>query len=93
MAQIFESLMIIFFGISWPVNIIKSYRARTTKGKSVLFLFLVLAGYYFGIIAKIAGNQINYVLIFYLINSFMVKVDIFMYVRNSAIDRENGLIK
>ena len=34
-AEILETLMIISFGISWPLNILKSYRSRTTKGKSL----------------------------------------------------------
>ena len=33
MPELFEILMIISFGISWPINVYKSYKARTTKGK------------------------------------------------------------
>lgn len=38
MAEIFEILMIISFGVSWPMIVIKSFKARTTKGKSLTFL-------------------------------------------------------
>ena len=37
MAQIFEVLMIVCFGLSWPFNIMKSWNAKTAKGKSLLF--------------------------------------------------------
>jgi lipopolysaccharide export LptBFGC system permease protein LptF len=90
MQQIFESLMVIFFGFSWPANIVKSYKVRTTRGKSLLFLILVLTGYFFGITSKLLSNTINYVLVFYIINSVMVLADIILYFRNRAIDRQTG---
>ena len=31
MAELFEILMIVSFGASWPMNVIKSYKPRTTK--------------------------------------------------------------
>lgn len=40
MAEILEVIMIVSFGFSWPLNVIKSYKARTTKGKSLPFCFL-----------------------------------------------------
>ena len=52
-AEILETLMIISFGISWPLNILKSYRSRTTKGKSLPFTLFILFGYICGIISKI----------------------------------------
>ena len=41
MSEILEVIMIVSFGVSWPMNVIKSYKARTTKGKSPAFLFLI----------------------------------------------------
>ena len=35
MAQVFEMIMLICFGLSWPFNITKSVRSRTAKGKSL----------------------------------------------------------
>ena len=90
MPQLLESFMVILFGISWPANIFKSYKARTAQGKSLLFLVLILIGYYFGIASKITGKNINYVLVFYIINSIMVKADIFLYFRNRAFDRQKS---
>ena len=90
-AEIFEIIMIVCFGFSWPVNVIKSYRARTTKGKSLVFLLLISTGYVFGIIGKIIGGNFKwYVLFFYVLNLCMVLTDLAMYARNARIDRENG---
>jgi hypothetical protein len=52
-AEIFEIIMIVCFGFSWPMNVIKSYKSRTTKGKSLWFLLLIITGYVFGIIGKL----------------------------------------
>jgi len=82
MPQLFEALMIICFGVSWPVSIYKSYKSRTTRGKSLIFLFCIDIGYVFGIISKIVSGAITYVFIFYCINLLMVSVDIIMYYKN-----------
>lgn len=37
MSDFFEIIMIISFGTSWPMNVAKSYRSRTAKGKSLGF--------------------------------------------------------
>ena len=36
MGAMFESIMLICFGLSWPLNVIKAYKARTTQGTSLL---------------------------------------------------------
>ena len=56
MAEIFEVIMIVSFGASWPLNVMKSYRARTTKGKSLAFLLLIFFGYIAGIISKLIND-------------------------------------
>ena len=55
MPEILEIVMILCFGASWPFNVAKSYRARTAKGKSLLFLILIEVGYVAGIAAKLAN--------------------------------------
>ena len=42
MAELFEIIMIVSFGASWPMNVMKSWKARTAKGKSLMFLLLIL---------------------------------------------------
>ena len=56
MAELFEIMMVVSFGASWPFNVIKSYKARTTKGKSLLFLCLILFGYVAGITSKFVNK-------------------------------------
>lgn len=87
--ELCEIIMLICFGFSWPFNVMKSYRARTTKGKSLAFLILVIVGYLCGIIAKLTSpvGYKWYVMFFYVLNTFMVVVDLCMYFRNLKLDR------
>ena len=94
MAEIFEVIMIVSFGASWPLNVIKSYKARTTKGKSLAFLLLIFFGYVAGITSKLINEaymtsigQKWYVLFFYVLNFLMVGADIVMYIRNYRLDQ------
>ena len=94
MAEILEVVMIVSFGASWPLNVIKSYKARTTKGKSLAFLLLIFFGYVAGIVSKLVNEasmanigQKWYVLFFYVLNFIMVGADLLMYVRNKRLDR------
>ena len=87
MAQSFEALMVICFGISWPLSIIKSYTVRTAKGKSLVFLLFILVGYGFGITSKLLAGQITYVFAFYVLNFVMVAIDTGLYFRNKSFDK------
>ena len=49
MANFLEVMMVVLFGISWPLNIAKAWKARSAKGSSVLFYYFIWAGYLFGI--------------------------------------------
>ena len=97
--ELLEIIMIVTFGASWPMNVMKSYRARTTKGKSLAFLLMIEFGY----IAGITGKLLNpiymadfaakwYVLFFYVLNFVMVAADLCLYVRNYRLDKQNGVI-
>ncbi|HPJ75889.1 MAG: hypothetical protein PHY13_04905 [Clostridia bacterium] len=88
MSQILEACMVICFGISWPMNIIKSLRSRTAKGKSLLFLILVLLGYCCAITGKIISDSVNWVFWFYVVNLVMVITDIVLYYINRKADIE-----
>ncbi len=79
-------IMMICFGAAWPSSIYKSYVSRTSKGKSLFFLFIVFAGYLSGILHKILYS-LDWVILFYMINLTMILVDMTLYVRNSALDR------
>ncbi len=43
-SQVLEAVMMICFGLSWPASILKSWRARTSRGKSLVFLSMVAVG-------------------------------------------------
>ena len=97
MPEILEIIMILCFGASWPFNVAKSYRARTARGKSLLFLILIEIGYIAGIAAKLtnpvymaAFGEKWYVLFFYVLNFTMVGVDVMLYFRNKWLDKMAG---
>jgi len=91
MSEIFEVFMVVLFGISWPTSIIKSWKARTAKGKSILFLYFIATGYVCGILSKVLSGNITYVVIFYILNFLMVSADIVLYYRNKRMDRLSPL--
>jgi hypothetical protein len=82
--------MVVLFGVSWPASIIKSYRSRTTKGKSLAFLCLIFFGYIFGVASKLISGNIKYVVFFYILNTLMVGTDICLYFRNKRLDMQKG---
>ena len=93
-AIIFEIIMVICFGASWPLNIIRAYKSRTTKGTSLFFLLLIEIGYVAGITSKIFTivsvglSWLGYVaLAFYTINLIMVFIGIMIYFRNLKLDK------
>ena len=99
LSEILEITMILCFGISWPFNVAKSYKARTTKGKSLLFLILVLVGYIAGSISKFVKPDFStwithswYVLVCYIFNLTVVSIDFALYWRNYKLDKKAGLI-
>ncbi|MBO5351734.1 MAG: hypothetical protein J6J42_08160 [Lachnospiraceae bacterium] len=91
MGSMFETIMLICFGLSWPLNVIKAYKARTTKGTSLPFILLIIFGYVSGITAKLVTDQINYVLAVYLINLVIVSLNVIVYFRNKALDKNAAL--
>ena len=87
MGSVFETIMLICFGLSWPLNVIKAYKARTAKGTSLPFILLIITGYIAGITAKFVTHQINYVLVVYLLNLAIVSLNVAVYFRNAALDK------
>lgn len=86
--HLFEALMLVCFGFSWPLNVSKAYRARTAKGMSLPFIVLIITGYVAGITAKIMNGQFNYVLAVYFLNLAIVMTNMFVYFRNKGLDRK-----
>lgn len=75
--SIFEAGMLICFGASWPFAVMKTYQSKCVKGKSKLFLTLIIIGYIFGMINKIL-NTVDIVFWLYVINLLLVGTD-FMF--------------
>lgn len=91
MAQVFEVLMLICFGLSWPFNIVKSYRSRTARGKSLLFEVCIIVGYACGLAGKFIGGSVTYVVAVYILDILMVSTDLVLTIRNRILDRiEDG---
>lgn len=93
MDNLFEVLMVVCFGVSWPFNIYKLLKSRTARGTSVLFYFFIWVGYLFGLSSKAikAVNGIatpGYVWFFYTLNTVMVFCGILVYFRNKKLDQK-----
>ncbi len=82
---IFEALMLLCFGAAWPFSIYRSWKSGTSEGKSLLFLLILLAGYFFGILHKIFFLY-DQVIILYILNFTMVAADTLLYFKN----KKNG---
>lgn len=95
--SVMEMMMVLLFGISWPLNIIKAWKSRTAQGTSVLFYFFIWIGYVFALTGKFALIHNNasqpwyetvhwYVMFFYVLNILMVTAGILIYFRNKMLD-------
>ena len=91
MGAILETVTLICFGFSWPLNVIKAYKAKTAKGTSLPFILLIITGYVAGISAKIITGQINYVLIAYILNLAIVSLNVIVYFHNVSLDKKRLL--
>lgn len=87
MTSALEAIMLICFGFSWPINLIKNIKSATAKSMSLKFILLIIAGYIAGITAKIISGSINYVLVIYLLNLAIVSVNLVVYFINKKKDK------
>lgn len=99
MTDLLEALMILCFGLSWPISIRKSIVSRTAKGKSVFFELFIWIGYIFGIIRKFmllaqanaAGVSEGWLFylgwFFYFLNLIEITIDMILYIRNVNLDK------
>jgi hypothetical protein len=75
-----EAMMLICFGVSWPVAIAKTLRTRSVKGMSLFFLVVVELGYLAGILSKLSGRR-DWVIALYFMNFAFVGFEIILYRR------------
>ena len=106
-ASFMEMLMVVCFGLSWPLNIAKAWKARSTKGMSLPFYLLIWIGYLFAItgkcltiyyyvyVAKTAASWTEavkwYVMFFYVLNGIMLTIGILVYFRNRKLESKEAL--
>ena len=82
-----EFLMLFCFGFSWPFSIAKSLRSRSTKGKSLVFMLMVMLGYVFGIAHKVRYS-FDWVTWVYVVDLALVAIDVALYLRNLRRERK-----
>ncbi len=88
MTQILEAAMLICFGMSWPLSVVKNIKAHSAKGMSPAFILLIMTGYVAGITAKVLSGAINYVLAVYILNLVIVSANLVIYFINRRYDME-----
>lgn len=86
MAYVLEAAMLACFGLSWPMNAYKGYKARTAKGTSWQFLALITVGYVAGIAAKTLSDPSSWVLAVYYLNLMFLCVNWWVFFRNRRLD-------
>ena len=82
MTEIFEFIMLICFGLSWPISVYKSITSKSTQGKSFVFIVAIIIGYIAGILGKIVSREINFVFVLYCFNLIVVFIDLTLYFIN-----------
>lgn len=96
--NLLEALMILCFGLSWPISIRKSWVSSTAKGKSLFFEVFIWIGYVFGIANKFIQYGQNperswiffLAWAFYFLNIAEITVDMVLYFRNKKLDAAAG---
>ncbi len=78
--SVFEAIMLICFGASWPAAVYKTYKTKNVEGKSLLFLSLIIIGYVAGMTHKILYN-FDFVFWLYVVNLLLVLCDFILYFR------------
>lgn len=80
--------MLVCFGVSWPFSIRKMLIAKTSEGKSFIFLYLLLLGYLCGILNKVLYHC-DAVVFLYSLNFLMVLADTLLCRYYGNIRRQN----
>lgn len=91
MPELLETAMLICFGLSWPINLVKAIKSKTAMATSLKFLLLITIGYLCGIAAKIAAHNYSYVLAVYLLNLVVVAANIAVYFVNKNRDAKRKM--
>lgn len=88
--DILEAVMLICFGLSWPISVYKNIKLKSARPMNLPFILLIFIGYIAGIFAKILSGNVNWVLIVYFINLGFVSTNIGVYFYNRSLDKKSG---
>ena len=77
--------MLLCFGAAWPFSIVRSIRSKSTNGKSLVFLIVLILGYIAGIINKLLYHN-DIILYLYILNLIMVSTDAILWLRNKKLE-------
>lgn len=92
MNDFLEAMMLICFGLSWPISLIKNIKSHSAKNMSLRFTVLIIVGYFAGITSKILSGTINYVLMIYIFNVIVVCMNLVVYFVNKKYDKKLKLV-
>ena len=76
--SVFEAIMLVCFGVSWPISIAKSLRTKKVEGKSPLFMGIVCFGYLNGVLYKTL-HAFDWIIVLYALNMVVVATDLLLY--------------
>lgn len=88
MSEALEAIMLLCFGFSWPMSLVRNIKAKTAKNMSLGFILLIIAGYIAGISAKLFSHNYGYILIVYAYNLVVVGANLVVYFINCAYDKQ-----
>ena len=86
---IFEMVMLLCFGCSWPLAIAKTIRTRSVEGVSIYFISMVFVGYLAGIAYKLIVH-FDGVIWLYAANGSMVLTEIILYIKYGIIEAQSN---
>ncbi len=96
-ANILETIMLICFGLSWPISLYKNIKMKSAKGMNIYFTLLIILGYIAGISAKILegpvlkgsfdGASAIFKFVMYIVNIVIVSCNVVVYFINKKYDK------
>lgn len=92
MSEMLETIMLICFGLSWPISLVKNIKTGSAKGMSLPFTLLIIVGYVAGISAKLYSGVYTYVLVAYFWNLLLVGLNLVVFFINKRKDRKSTVI-
>lgn len=88
---IFEIVMLLCFGCSWPFAITKTIRTQSVEGLSIWFISLVFIGYLAGIFYKLIAH-FDSIIWLYIINGSLIFTQILLYFRYRHVKTHSAVL-